>query len=151
MEYRNKKRLSIAIVFGVIAVISAITAYLIVWNNTLVFPIFIDSVNFYESPDFHQYDGTLLKVIEDNRSIQTIVHVVNQAERMPGILDVANPYYQITISYRNAREIDVLLWISKDEKTGMCMLKENTHVGYMIDEEGTQSLLRLLLGENEKM
>ncbi|MBH1939644.1 hypothetical protein I5677_01900 [Mobilitalea sibirica] len=138
--------------FSKIAIVSVSTFFIVCfliiwnkWNDTLVFSIFIDRISVYETPDFHQKDGTLIKVVEDNRSIQTIVNSINSADQMPGVLDVAMPMYQITLTYKNKKEVDVLLWLSKDDIKGMCMLKQNNHVGYIIDEERTKSLINLLL------
>jgi hypothetical protein len=117
------------------------------WYNMWVVPVFIDSISFYESPGFYQNDGTLIKEIEDSRSIRKIVNAINSGEMRGGILDVVEPHYQITLNYINKRKVDVLLWISEDYETGMFMLKENTHKGYTIDGERTQLLIDILLDD----
>jgi hypothetical protein len=137
-----KKRLLIT---TAIALSALIIFFFLRWYNMWVFPVFIDSISFYESPDFHQNDGTLIKVIEDSRSIRKTVNAINSGEMMGGVLDVGAPYYQITLNYINKKKIDILLWISEDYETGMFMLKENTHKDYTIEGERTQLLIDILL------
>ncbi|MCM3576480.1 hypothetical protein M3172_25380 [Mesobacillus subterraneus] len=64
-------------------------------------------------------------VIEDRETIELIKEAIDNAEKQPGIVNMADPEYRIVIG-----EETYFLWI--DEKSGTIMYAEDTHTIYSL-------------------
>ena len=76
-------------------------------------------------------------VIEDIGSIEMIKLAVENAEKQPGIVNMANPEFRIEIG-----EETYFLWI--DEKSGTIMNSEDTHTIYSLSENSIEQVNGLL-------
>jgi hypothetical protein len=76
-------------------------------------------------------------VIEDTETIDMIQEAVDNAEKQPGIVDMADPEYKIEIG-----EEIYFLWV--DEKSGTIMNTEDTHTIYSLSENSIKQVNELL-------
>jgi hypothetical protein len=76
-------------------------------------------------------------VISDRETIKTIIEAVDSAEKLSGIVNMANPEFKIKIG-----EKEYFLWI--DEKSGTIMNTEDTHTIYSISESLIDQVNELL-------
>jgi hypothetical protein len=75
-------------------------------------------------------------VIEDTETIEMINEAVDNAEKQPGIVNMADPEFKIEIG-----EDTYFLWV--DEKSGTIMNTEDTHTIYSLSEKSIKQVNEL--------
>lgn len=97
-------------------------------NNTPSNADNIDKVKVYKMKSFSEVYEKSLIVITDLQEIKSIEEAINNAEKEPGIVDMADPEYKIEIGKET-----YFLWIS--EVSGTIMNTEDTHTIYSLSEK----------------
>ncbi len=88
----------------------------------------IEKATIYEMKSFSEVNEKLLIVITDSEEINSIEEAVNNAEKEPGIVDMADPEFKIEFGKKT-----YFLWIS--EESGTIMNTEDTHTIYSLSEK----------------
>ena len=76
-------------------------------------------------------------VIEDTKTMEMIKEAVDNAEKQPGIVNMADPEFSIKMG-----EETYNLWV--DEKSGTIMNTEDTHTIYSLSENSIKQFNELL-------
>ncbi|MFE8699708.1 hypothetical protein ACFYKX_03610 [Cytobacillus sp. FJAT-54145] len=70
---------------------------------------------------------------ENTDVLRTFVDAINRAEKLAGIVDVATPHYQFTLTFENKTSAQYFLWLGDDH--GSLMHAEDTHYLYTLPED----------------
>lgn len=71
-------------------------------------------------------------------------HLIFKATAVPGIVDMADPHYKISVQTNDGLAQQVYLWISPDSDTFTIMSSRNTHQIYTIPKSEAQFILSYL-------
>lgn len=83
--------------------------------------------------------------ITDTETLQFIVDdIIEGSNRVRGIVDIGQPYYDLTIDYSDGSSETFHLWISEDSSSGTLMDTMNTHFIYTFSNEVSERFLSLL-------
>ncbi|MFC5403504.1 DUF4362 domain-containing protein [Cohnella soli] len=94
------------------------------------------------------YSAALGKLSEA-KELKSIVGAMKNAKQIPGMLDVANPEYDVVLTDKNGGKRELHLWLGTLKgKDGMYMFVSDTGTGYKIDSEDADDL-RELIGKIE--
>ena len=98
----------------------------------------VGKVNIYEMKGFSEINEESLIVITDSEEINSIEEAIKGAEKVPGIVDVFEPHYQVNIG-----EKTYYLWIHNKE-AGTIMDAEDTHTVYKLSDNLVEKLIKFI-------
>ncbi|MCR8660584.1 hypothetical protein [Paenibacillus endoradicis] len=81
---------------------------------------------------------------DDASSIDTLKSIIISAERVNGIVDMANPGFKMIVVYDNDNKQNFNLWIGKEGGKSALMNTADTHTIYTLSEAMTEKLLELI-------
>ncbi|WP_419962312.1 hypothetical protein [Psychrobacillus sp. BM2] len=97
----------------------------------------IQKVNVYEMESFSDIKKDSLTSFTDSKVVNDFVKALNNAEKMPGIVDMADPEYKIEFG-----EESYFLWISEESSTIMNL--KDTHTIYTLSKSSVKRVNELL-------
>lgn len=106
-------------------------------------------VNLSEFKEFGTVNKNVLIEFTNDKDIEVFVNAIKDAEKINGILDVANADYDIHIVFKDNSTKDYHLWVSKD--SGMIMDIENTNIGYSLTKKSANMIHELVAGKEKTM
>ncbi|MFJ7824834.1 hypothetical protein [Psychrobacillus sp. NPDC096623] len=97
----------------------------------------IQRVDVYEMESFSDIKKDSLTSFTDSKVVNDFVKAFNNAEKMPGIVDMGNPEYKVEFG-----EESYFLWIS--EESGTIMNLKDTHTIYVLSKSSAKTVNDLL-------
>lgn len=83
-------------------------------------------------------------VFDDDSLIATLKSIITSAERIKGIVNMANPEYKMIVVYENEAKQNYNLWIGEKGEKSALMNTSDTNTIYLISDEMNNKLLELL-------
>ncbi|AIQ58785.1 hypothetical protein [Paenibacillus borealis] len=83
----------------------------------------------------------------DPETIDLFVRAVHSAVRIPGILNITAPDYDMVLASEQ-EQYALRLWINESSEQAMIMDKSDTHTGYALTQESTAELMMLMFAES---
>ncbi|WP_309119842.1 hypothetical protein [Paenibacillus sp.] len=94
--------------------------------------------SFYPEP-FVTYEGE-----SSAATIERIAKAIREAEKQPGIVNVAEPKYDVRLTSRDGSTAAYHLWLDARYEHATIMDAEETHYIYRISAESTADLLEII-------
>ncbi|QPC45556.1 hypothetical protein [Mangrovibacillus cuniculi] len=101
-------------------------------------------VSVSESREFDRIDTNFFFETEDPREVNTIRGIISSAVKKRGIVDMADPEYDMEVIFSNGDVWRYHLWIGNEGETSTLMNVEDTHTIYTVKAEDTNRLLEIL-------
>ncbi|KMY51594.1 hypothetical protein [Peribacillus loiseleuriae] len=98
-----------------------------------------EKVNIYKTISFSEVNEKSFVVITDSEEINSIKEAVNGAERVSGIVNMADPQYKVDIGET------YYLWVS--EKSGTIMDVKDTHTIYTLSNKSVKQVNELIISK----
>lgn len=103
-------------------------------------------IELYEFNNFLAVDGSLITVIEDEESIDTILTVLHSADRQSGAVDMVEGDYSMLLHTEDGEEEGIHLWLGEDG--GSMMETADTHTLYTFSASSSKELMELFDMDN---
>ena len=97
----------------------------------------IKKVDVHEMESFLVAEEDSLVTYTDSEAIQTIVKAFKKAKKEPGIVDMADPEYQVDFG-----ENAYYLWVN--EREGTIMDLDDTHTIYSLSEKSAKAVYEII-------
>jgi len=105
------------------------------------------------STGFGKVNPDFFAVFEDRPTLKLFKLAVSKAEKQPGIVDVAQPEYDVEMVYANGHTEGLHMWLHPEGTAGAIMYVTNTETIYTLPEDIAGRLVELLApflaGESE--
>ncbi|KIL51602.1 hypothetical protein KP77_11140 [Jeotgalibacillus alimentarius] len=97
----------------------------------------IEKIDVYEMESFSIIKEDSLTSYTDSKDVNIFIKVFNNAKKEPGIVDIADPEYQVQIG-----EESYYLWIKEEQ--GTIMNVNDTHTIYSLSKNSVEKVYDLL-------
>lgn len=87
----------------------------------------VKSIEIQETADFSKVKPNSLKTISNKEEVMSIQEVVNKANKIDGVVDIASPQYKMKLN-----DTEYFLWINDDHRATIMNVKD-TNTIYKID------------------
>jgi len=77
-------------------------------------------------------------------TIERIARAIREAEKQPGIVDIAAPEYDVRLTYRDGSTEAFHLWLDARYEHATIMDVRDTHYIYRVSAESTKDLLEII-------
>ncbi|PRO66440.1 hypothetical protein [Alkalicoccus urumqiensis] len=109
--------------------------------NNAVNPDDIDEIRLYATDNFQSENLELQQVYDTNEDIAAWAGIINSADQVDGMVDIAAPDYEIALIGEEDTD-PYFLWYSEDSAS--LMDSADTHTLYSITEDGKETLSELM-------
>ncbi|MFC5732017.1 hypothetical protein [Cytobacillus gottheilii] len=83
-------------------------------------------------------------VIDDEIKLNEILKIFKEANKEEGIVDMADPEYQLLVTLEDGNKKILYLWLGEEGEGSSLMKAEDTHTIYSISSEMTSKLKALM-------
>lgn len=104
--------------------------------------LLIDST--FKSVSISKPKGINEVTFEDQDSLESFQSIFSSAGKEPGIVDMADPEFYLTVNYDKGTHQDLYVWIGEKGQRSTFMKIEETHTIYAVSEEKTDQLIELV-------
>lgn len=103
----------------------------------------IEKVHIYEMKSFSEVNEVSPIIITDSEEINSIEEAINDAQKVSGIVDMADPEFKIEFG-----KATYFLWIS--EESGTIMNTDDTHTIYSLSEQSIKQVNEIIKNKFSK-
>ena len=104
----------------------------------------ITKVSISKSSGFGKVNSDFFTVYEDKETLDIFKNAISNAVKREGIVDMAEPEFDLEVIYTNGNKQDYHLWVGKKGQKSTLMDVNDTHTIYIISEEITNQLIDLV-------
>lgn len=83
------------------------------------------------STTWEKENDTPILEIKDKKGLELFDNLINNANKIEGVLDIAAPSYIIEVNKENDVEV---LFLNIDNESGMYLNKKDNHIGYNLNK-----------------
>lgn len=84
------------------------------------------------------------KIVEDEKSLEIISNSIFRAEKIPGMLNIADYHYKLNVHHKNGDTLTILLAVDTKEPQVIFVSEKNTEQGFLLTDEYADKLIQLL-------
>lgn len=96
------------------------------------------------SNGFGKVDGDFLAEYEDQETLDLFKHAISHAAKREGIADMAEPEFDVKITFTNGKKQSYHLWVGEKGQQSILMNVKDTNTTYVISEELTDWFIHFL-------
>lgn len=104
----------------------------------------VSKVSISTSNGFGKVNADSPAVYEDQETLDLFKSVVTNAVKQDGIVDVAEPEFELNVIFADGNKENYYLWVGEKGQKSALMHVKNTHTIYALSEEITDQLVELL-------
>lgn len=103
-----------------------------------------ERMDIYIASQFNKSTEKPFVKITDKEILKEFSKILNESDRIQGILDVKAPDYVVDISKIDKETETIYLWVGEEGAKGMYMNKDRTETGYSISAVNTRRLKKII-------
>lgn len=102
-----------------------------------------DYVTIHRGQTFGQVNPSLFGTFDSAKEVEAFDQALRTAIKMPGIMNVVEPEYDVEIHYKG-KITSIHLWLEPDSKRGMFTYITDTGTGYQLTDQSTAQLTEFI-------